>query len=127
MISFRCRFGFCHVVNNHYPNGWGIYAVGGSEAPTFLIEGNLFNPGKGAKEIAKRIDDGGSAFGGPNRWNWKSRGDQFQNGAFFKPSGSQYDMQAYAKASSCAARPSYMVPQMTAGAGPLKCVRGRHC
>lgn len=36
------RFGYCHVVNNDYPSGWGMYAIGGSEDPTFLSEGNRF-------------------------------------------------------------------------------------
>lgn len=38
----RMRFGYCHVVNNDYPSGWGMYAIGGSEDPTFLSEGNRF-------------------------------------------------------------------------------------
>eukprot|EP00475_Leptophrys_vorax_P024073 TRINITY_DN3313_c0_g1_i2.p2 TRINITY_DN3313_c0_g1~~TRINITY_DN3313_c0_g1_i2.p2 ORF type:complete len:537 (-),score=48.05 TRINITY_DN3313_c0_g1_i2:524-2134(-) len=38
----RGRFGQFHVLNNYYPNGWGIYAIGGSAAPTFLSEGNYF-------------------------------------------------------------------------------------
>lgn len=38
----RMRFGYCHVVNNDYPSGWETYAIGGSEDPTFLSEGNRF-------------------------------------------------------------------------------------
>ncbi|CAI7746505.1 unnamed protein product, partial [Closterium sp. NIES-53] len=38
----RGRFGQFHVLNNYYPNGWNIYAIGGSADPTFLSEGNYF-------------------------------------------------------------------------------------
>jgi len=46
----RMRFGYCHVVNNNYPSGWGMYAIGGSEDPTFLSEGNRF-VASGTKEV----------------------------------------------------------------------------
>lgn len=41
-ILCRMRFGYCHVVNNDYASGWGMYAIGGSEDPTFLSQGNRF-------------------------------------------------------------------------------------
>lgn len=41
-LFIRCRFGFCHVVNNHYSR-WLMYAVGGSAHPTILSQGNRFN------------------------------------------------------------------------------------
>lgn len=37
----RVRFGFVHVVNNDYTH-WNMYAIGGSQAPTILSQGNRF-------------------------------------------------------------------------------------
>lgn len=37
----RCRFGFVHVVNNDYTH-WHMYAIGGSQDPTILSQGNRF-------------------------------------------------------------------------------------
>jgi len=37
----RCRQGTFHIVNNNY-QGWGMYAIGGSENPTIFSEGNRF-------------------------------------------------------------------------------------
>lgn len=48
----RCRWGFFHVVNNDYTQ-WIMYAIGGSQHPTILSQGNRFiapqNPN--AKEV----------------------------------------------------------------------------
>ncbi|XP_024381179.2 probable pectate lyase 22 [Physcomitrium patens] len=38
----RCRYGNCHVANNFYTDGWGLYAIGGSEDPTILSQANRF-------------------------------------------------------------------------------------
>jgi pectate lyase len=38
----RCRWGFVHVVNNDYTH-WLMYAIGGSQHPTILSQGNRFN------------------------------------------------------------------------------------
>lgn len=43
----RVRYGNAHVVNNMY-DSWGMYAIGGSESPTVLSEGNVFNAPDGA-------------------------------------------------------------------------------
>ena len=123
----RVRLGSVHVVNNDYRAGWGIYAIGGSEDPTILSEGNIFNPGGGPKQVTKRINDGGSSYGGPLKWNWKSVGDSFMSGAYFTGSGAQTSAQAYAKATSCAARPASMVTSMTSKAGPLSCSTNSRC
>ncbi|CAM6013057.1 unnamed protein product [Sphagnum balticum] len=124
----RCRFGHFHIVNNDYTSGWGIYAMGGSEAPTILSEGNHFYPAGGPKQVTKRISDGGSSYGGPNSWNWKSVGDVFLGGSYFLQSGATSAASPlYAKAFSFTARPGTLVPQMTSGAGPLVCGSGRHC
>jgi pectate lyase len=47
----RCRHGKFHVVNNNY-QGWGMYAIGGSENPTINSEGNRFFAPNGAKEVS---------------------------------------------------------------------------
>lgn len=102
--------------------------MGGSEAPTILSEGNHFYPAGGPKQVTKRISDGGSSYGGPNRWNWKSVGDVFLGGSYFLQSGATSAASPlYAKAFSFTARPGSLVPQMTSGAGPLVCGSGRHC
>ena len=50
LVFCRMRFGYCHVVNNDYASGWGMYAIGGSEDPTFLSQGNRFLATK-SKEV----------------------------------------------------------------------------
>ena len=125
--DFRVRFGSVHVVNNDYSAGWGIYAIGGSEAPTILSQGNIFNPGRGPRQVTKRINDGGSSYGGPQNWNWRSTGDIFWSGSYFTGSGSQTSAQAYAKAYSFSARPASMVMKMTSKAGPSFCRVGASC
>ena len=37
----RCRFGFFHIVNNDYTH-WMMYAIGGSQNPTIVSQGNRF-------------------------------------------------------------------------------------
>jgi pectate lyase len=37
----RCRWGFFHVVNNDYTH-WLMYAIGGSNAPTIISQGNRY-------------------------------------------------------------------------------------
>lgn len=37
----RVRHGYAHVVNNFY-DGWGDYAMGGSQSPTIKSQANLF-------------------------------------------------------------------------------------
>jgi len=37
----RCRWGFFHIVNNDYTH-WLMYAVGGSQQPTIISQGNRF-------------------------------------------------------------------------------------
>lgn len=37
----RCRWGFVHVVNNDYTH-WLMYAIGGSQHPTIISQGNRF-------------------------------------------------------------------------------------
>ncbi|KAG0592696.1 hypothetical protein M758_1G265900 [Ceratodon purpureus] len=119
----RMRFGYCHVVNNDYPSGWGMYAIGGSEDPTFLSEGNRF-VASDAKEVTKRVDDGGKDYGGEDNWNWASNGDLFLNGAIFKSSGASDGASVYNMATSLSARPASLVESITSDSGPLMCTAG---
>jgi pectate lyase len=123
----RVRFGNVHVLNNDYTAGWGIYAVGGSEAPTILSQGNVFSASKGPKQVTKRINDGGSSYGGPKTWSWTSEGDKFLSGAFWTSVPMRWSSQSYSKTASCSARPASMVASMVRGAGPLNCRRGSRC
>ena len=108
-----------HVLNNDYSDGWGLYAIGGSEDPTILSQGNHFNAAS-TKEVTKRIDDGGPTFGGWQKWNWASSGDVFLGGAFFTGSGAAASSSGvYAKAFSTSSRPATIVPAITKSAGPL--------
>jgi len=38
----RCQNGRFHIVNNYYPKGWAMYAIGGSANPIILREANFF-------------------------------------------------------------------------------------
>ncbi|KAK7280934.1 hypothetical protein RIF29_08510 [Crotalaria pallida] len=120
----RCRHGYFHVVNNDY-TWWGSYAIGGSAAPTIISEGNRFfaPDNKTFKEVTKREHT-------PQRiwknWNWRSSGDLMLNGAFFTPSGAGASS-SYARASSLAAKPSYLISSITASAGSLNCKKGSLC
>ncbi|CAI5504944.1 unnamed protein product [Closterium sp. Naga37s-1] len=111
----RGRFGQFHVVNNYYPNGWGIYAIGGSADPTFLSEGNYFvaNDKPFLKEVTKHnIAAGQSTY---MSWDWQSVGDHFENGAFFTKSGSP----GYKPSYSYKALSALEVPRATNRAGPI--------
>ena len=48
----RCRWGFFHVLNNDYTH-WLMYAVGGSEHPTIISQGNRYTApsNANAKEV----------------------------------------------------------------------------
>lgn len=50
----RARWGFVHAVNNDYTH-WLMYAIGGSQRPTILSQGNRFiaPPDRNAKEVNK--------------------------------------------------------------------------
>ncbi|KAJ7534949.1 hypothetical protein O6H91_12G011700 [Diphasiastrum complanatum] len=120
----RCRYGYFHVVNNVYTN-WEMYAIGGSANPTINSQGNRFlasgNPN--TKEVTKREYADESQW---QNWNWRSEGDMFLNGAYFRPSGTG-SAAVYAKASSIAAKPAAFVESLTASAGPILCSTGSSC
>lgn len=115
------------MLNNAYPVGWKLYAIGGSEAPTILSQGNLFNAYNSGKQVSKRINDGGPSFGSPTNWNWKSDGDEFQSGAYFSSEPMKWSAESYAKTVSASARPASAVPTMTKDAGLLNCKTGSRC
>ncbi|CAM8891349.1 unnamed protein product [Rhodiola kirilowii] len=120
----RCRHGYFHVVNNDYTH-WEMYAIGGSASPTINSQGNRFlAPNNGdRKEVTKHEDAPEYEW---RRWNWRSQGDLFLNGAYFRRSGAGASP-SYARASSLGARPSTLVGSMTLRAGALSCRRGSHC
>ncbi|CAI7740693.1 unnamed protein product [Closterium sp. NIES-54] len=125
----RGRHGQFHVVNNYYPNGWGIYAIGGSANARFRSEANYFVAGD-IKEVTKRQDTHGweakqisdktwtkihvSSVGWQN-WPWQSIGDHFENGAFFTESGKNVFTPPY----EFNPVPAMEVPAATNRAGPL--------
>ncbi|KAH0897253.1 hypothetical protein HID58_046821, partial [Brassica napus] len=120
----RCRHGYFHVVNNDYTH-WQMYAIGGSAAPTINSQGNRFlAPNDHVfKEVTKYEDAPQSKW---KKWNWRSEGDLFLNGAFFTPAGGRASS-SYAKASSLSARPSALVASVTGNAGALYCKKGSRC
>ncbi|MCD9559193.1 putative pectate lyase P59 [Datura stramonium] len=81
----RCRWGFIHVVNNDYTH-WNMYAIGGSQHPVIISQGNRFiaPPDMFKKEVTKRDYAPESVW---KQWTWRSQGDLFMNGAFFVESG----------------------------------------
>ncbi|KAK3226406.1 hypothetical protein Dsin_006268 [Dipteronia sinensis] len=82
----RCRWGLVHVVNNDYTH-WRMYAIGGSQHPTILSQGNRFiaPPNTNCKQVTKRDYSPESVW---KSWNWRSEHDLMMNGAFFVQSGS---------------------------------------
>lgn len=89
---------------------------------SYLLAGSFW-----CVQVTKRVDDGGSDYGGWQNWNWRSSGDLFLNGAFFTDSGaSNIDSSLYAKATSFSAQPSSYVGTLTANAGPFQCGPGVH-
>ncbi|KAK4760174.1 hypothetical protein SAY87_023305 [Trapa incisa] len=109
----RCRHGYFHVVNNDY-TPWGMYAVGGSAAPTINSQGNRYMaPQNSNKEVTKRMDTKESEW---RRWNWRSEGDLMVNGAFFITSGADLSPQ-YAEATSMAPFAASVIEQLTVNAG----------
>ncbi|GMH27606.1 hypothetical protein Nepgr_029449 [Nepenthes gracilis] len=112
----RCRWGFFHVVNNDYTH-WQMYAIGGSQHPTIISQGNRFiaPPDINAKEVTKR-EASESEW---RSWTWRSENDLFLNGAYFRESGSPLTSNPYQK-NMISAFPGKYVGQLTRFAGPRK-------
>ncbi|RWR87985.1 Pectate lyase/Amb allergen [Cinnamomum micranthum f. kanehirae] len=121
----RCRFGFCHVVNNHYSR-WLMYAVGGSAHPTILSQGNRFNAPnlRFSKEVTKRDFGEESEW---KHWQWRSEGDLFMNGAFFVESGPPFNKKAGSPKDMLTAFSASAVVRLTQFGGALHCVKGKAC
>ncbi|XP_073134831.1 pectate lyase-like isoform X2 [Henckelia pumila] len=123
----RCRWGFFHVVNNDYSH-WELYAIGGSAHPTILSQGNRFRASDGlyVKEVTKRDYAPKSEW---MKWQWRSEGDLFTNGAFFTESGPpiKYTRNPLTQRNTINFRPGSFVGRLTRFAGALKCIPGRPC
>ncbi|XP_073060351.1 probable pectate lyase P59 [Primulina eburnea] len=123
----RCRWGYFHVVNNDYTH-WNMYAIGGSQHPTIISQGNRFiappeNPY--AKEVTKRDYAPESVW---KQWTWRSEGDLFLRGAFFVQSGDpNWSSKHPEKFDKISAAPATLVAEMTKFAGWLNCRPGVPC
>ncbi|XP_022740354.1 pectate lyase-like [Durio zibethinus] len=122
----RCRWGFFHVVNNDYTH-WKMYAIGGSMHPTIISQGNRFiaPDDPKAKEITNRNYAPESEW---KKWVWRSEGDLFMNGAFFRTSGPRsHPHLNFNKLQMIKFKPATFVRRLTRFAGALDCKRGAVC
>ncbi|KAL3731733.1 hypothetical protein ACJRO7_028591 [Eucalyptus globulus] len=121
----RCRWGFFHVVNNDYTH-WLMYAIGGSQHPTIISQGNRFiaPPNIAAKEVTKRDYATEDQW---KNWLWKSEGDLMMNGAFFVTSGNPRAQFPFSRRDVIKAKPGTYVRRLTRFAGKLGCRVGRPC
>ncbi|PON67503.1 Pectate lyase [Parasponia andersonii] len=121
----RCRWGFFHVVNNDYTH-WLMYAIGGSQHPTIISQGNRFiaPPNDFAKQVTKRDYAEESDW---KNWTWKSQGDLMMNGAFFVESGGRFDRKNYTRHDMIKYKRGTFVTRLTRYAGTLQCHVGRPC
>lgn len=121
----RCRWGFFHVVNNDYTH-WLMYAIGGSQHPTIISQGNRFiaPPNLAAKEVTKRDYATEDQW---KNWLWKSEGDLMMNGAFFVSSGNPKARLPFSRHYVIKAKPGSYVRRLTRFAGTLGCRVGRPC
>ncbi|GFP88453.1 probable pectate lyase 22 [Phtheirospermum japonicum] len=87
----RIRHGTLQLINNFYPNGWGMYAVGGTSHPTIVSVGNIFVAPDSAnnKEVTFHVDEDESVW---KNYPWYSVNDLLYNDATFRATGgSIYD------------------------------------
>ncbi|KAL3628837.1 hypothetical protein CASFOL_027883 [Castilleja foliolosa] len=109
----RGRHGYIELINNYYPNGWGMYAVGGSACPTIISIGNIFVApnNRYSKQVTHHQNEDKSKW---EHCTWSSDNDMMLNGAFFTTSGS-----SYARAMSMGIESTSDVVALTANAGAL--------
>ncbi|XP_068650651.1 probable pectate lyase P59 [Aristolochia californica] len=121
----RCRWGFFHVLNNDYTH-WLMYAVGGSNHPTIISQGNRYiaPPDIRAKEVTKRDYAPESEW---MKWTWRSEGDLLMNGAFFRQSGSPRKRNQFSRQDLISAKPGSYVSRLTRFSGSLVCKMGLPC
>ncbi|XP_052176716.1 pectate lyase-like [Diospyros lotus] len=122
----RVRWGFVHVVNNDYTQ-WLEYAIGGSQHPTIISQGNRFvasaNPF--TKEVTRRGYAPESEW---KTWLWKSEQDLMVNGAFFVQSGDLHQkIQGFRKKDFLSPKPGSSVSRLTRFSGALKCLVNTPC
>ena len=120
----RCRYGFVHIVNNDYTH-WLMYAIGGSQHPTILSQGNRFiaPPNPFAKEVTKRDYAAESEW---KNWWWRSEGDLMMNGAFFTQSGNPKHTVSKTQ-DLILPKPGTYANLLTRFAGALKCIEKNAC
>ncbi|KAJ1438963.1 Pectin lyase fold/virulence factor [Sesbania bispinosa] len=118
----RCRWGFVHVVNNDYTH-WLMYAIGGSQHPTIISQGNRFiaPENRNAKEVTKRDYAPESEW---KKWDWRSEDDLMMNGAFFVESGNKV---TNGPKTGITAKPGSFAASLTRFAGALKCEPNKAC
>lgn len=121
----RCRWGFFHVVNNDYTH-WLMYAIGGSSHPTIISQGNRYIAPHipFAKEVTKRDYASEKEW---MKWQWRSEGDLFINGAFFRESGSSSGSISFSRNEFIKAKPAVYVGRLTRFAGTVHCKKGVPC
>ncbi|PHU27722.1 putative pectate lyase 19 [Capsicum chinense] len=123
----RCRWGFIHVVNNDYTH-WNMYAIGGSQHPIIISQGNRFvAPPNDAfkKEVTKRDYSPESVW---KQWPWRSQGDLFMNGAFFVESGDpDWTKKHFELFDGISSAPGDQVTWITRFSGALNCKIGQPC
>ncbi|XP_027074595.1 probable pectate lyase P59 [Coffea arabica] len=122
----RCRWGFIHVVNNDYTH-WEMYAIGGSQHPIIISQGNRFiaPPDIFKKEVTKRDYAEEARW---KEWTWRSEGDLFMNGAFFVQSGDPDFTKKHPEIfDGIAPADSSEVTWITRFAGALMCRPGSPC
>lgn len=123
----RVRWGFVHVVNNDYSH-WELYAIGGSAHPTIISQGNRFRASnyRYTKEVTKRDYAAKSEW---MKWQWRSEGDLFTNGAFFTESGPklQHTKSPLTGNNLIKFKPGSFAGRLTRTSGALKCRPGKYC
>lgn len=122
----RCRYGFFHVVNNDY-HMWQMYAVGGSNNPTIISQGNRYIAPN--TDVLKQVSgrEGNSPPEVWKNWIWRSEGDFMVNGAFFVESGSRLSRRFYRRMGLINPMPGIVANELTRYAGSLTCKPNRKC
>ncbi|KAL7091477.1 hypothetical protein ACP275_12G108500 [Erythranthe tilingii] len=122
----RCRWGFFHVINNDYSK-WLMYAIGGSSNPTIISQGNRFKASDNpfTKQVTKRE----STESEWKKWQWRSEGDKFVNGAYFRESGPKikHTISPLKERNLIKFKPGSYAGRLTRYAGALNCVAGKSC
>ncbi|CAK8540612.1 unnamed protein product [Lathyrus sativus] len=121
----RCRWGFFHVLNNDYTH-WLMYAIGGSSGPTILSQGNRFiAPNNNAAKTVTHRDYAAESVW--SKWQWRSEGDVFMNGATFIESGAPIKNLPFKKGYLMKPRHGSQANRLTRYAGALSCRVGKPC